>query len=197
MDYLFEKGDENAGDLWILLHGSGRDESDLIPFVRSVSPGVSVLSIRGAIRSADGFAYFRRNTDNTPDLVDLHHQAERLEAFVKSTACFADSRRRTFLCGFSNGAVMAASLLLRGNLSFSGALLFRPMLPFKPKSARTKLSLPVLLVDAKHDDRRVPQDALELAGELRQSGADICHRTASSGHAPTENDVKAGGRLAA
>lgn len=187
MEYLFEEGDERSGCIWIALHGSGRDETDLIPFIRAIRPGAPVLALRGNIECADGFAFFRRNEDRRPDLADLHHQTRQLQGFIDASPCLAG--RDLVLCGYSNGAIMGASLLLCGSRAFSAAMLFRPALPFTATGRHPQVQIPILLVDGQNDERRAPHDALDLAAELRRCGANVSHRTLNAGHAPSDEDI--------
>ncbi|MCP4997895.1 MAG: alpha/beta hydrolase [Hyphomicrobiales bacterium] len=167
MEFLFKEGADGTRDIWIALHGSGRDETDMVPLVREISPEASILSIRGTVSCDGGYAFFHRDQANRPDPADLRERSRQLEAFLGEYACNHLAGRNLVLCGFSNGAVMGASLLLRGNCRFSSALLFRPMLPFRLTTAHPNLQIPVLLVDAKNDGRRKPQNAVSLANELK------------------------------
>jgi predicted esterase len=65
--------------------------------------------------------------------------------------------------GYSNGANIGWSLLLREPGPLAGAILLRSMLPFDPRPLPDLSGIPVLLIAA-HDDELIP---VERAGRWR------------------------------
>jgi phospholipase/carboxylesterase len=92
--------------------------------------------------------------------------------------------------GYSNGANIAAAILLLGLASFRQAILFRAMVPLSQLESTPDLSSVRVLVSAgKFDPIAQPQIVGALAGLLRQNGAEVTVEIQPSGHELTSADV--------
>jgi phospholipase/carboxylesterase len=90
--------------------------------------------------------------------------------------------------GYSNGAIMAAALLLMRPGLLAGAILFRPLSPFAYGLASRLDGIPVLIIDGEKDSRRSPGDGARLAERLICAGATVTHRVLPVGHSITSMD---------
>jgi phospholipase/carboxylesterase len=90
--------------------------------------------------------------------------------------------------GFSNGAIMVAALLLTRPSLLAGAILFRPLSPFRDDPPAHLDSKPVLIIDGEKDSRRSPGDGARLAERLRRAGAAVSHHVLPVGHSITYMD---------
>ena len=181
-EYLFVPAKESRAAPLVLLHGSDGRETDLIPFAERLMPSAAKISIRGAVATPGGFAFFHRFADRRIDEQDLAARVLPLSEFIKAALSEHELARRPVVVGFSNGAIMAAAMLRTGPEVFSGAILLRPLSPFTVGPEQALNGLPVLLVDGAHDDRRNPGDGQLLAETLRQAGADVQHEVLPTGH---------------
>ena len=93
--------------------------------------------------------------------------------------------------GYSNGANIAASVLLSHPQILAGAVLFRPMVPFRPQVIPNLEEVPVLLAAARHDQIVNPKETSELAGILASAGADVTTHWHAGGHELGVDDVAA------
>jgi phospholipase/carboxylesterase len=168
----------------VLLHGSGGDEHALMPLAAELAPGRSMLAIRGTVSIDGGFAFFHRNPDRSIDEADLTARIAPLAAFIAATAM----AKRSIIVGFSNGAIMAAALLMTHPALFAGAILFRPLSPFRHDPPISLSAMPVLIVDGEKDNRREPGDGARLAARLSHAGASVTHHVLPVGHAITAID---------
>lgn len=172
----------------LLLHGTGADESDLIPLGEILVPGAALLSPRGKV-SEDGLnRFFRRIDEGIWDRDDFNTRTEELAAFV------SDARRiyrleRPLVLGFSNGANIGWSLMLRDPDAFAGALLMRPMLPFDPRPFPDLTGFPVLILSGKDDPLVPPEQPSYFAALLGEAGADVTLEMLPAGHALTQQDL--------
>ncbi len=183
MRHIFAEGQEAALPL-VLLHGSSGGERDLLPLAAEIAPEAPVLALRGAEAWEDGFAFFRRMADRSIDEDNLRTQAGALADFVAGFGL----TRRPVAVGFSNGAIMAAALLLLRPGLLAGAVLFRPLAPFTAGAMPALDGVPVLLIDGARDTRRAPADGLRLARRLAEAGADVAHHALETGHAVSAED---------
>jgi phospholipase/carboxylesterase len=174
----------------LLLHGTGGDEHDLLPLGRAVAPGAALLSPRGPVRERGMPRFFRRLAPGVFDQEDLVRRADDLATFV-ADACRAYRRdpAQVVALGYSNGANIAAAVLLLRPTALAGAALLRPLLPLRPAVLPDLRGTPVLIA-AGSDDPLVPADsARELAEVLRQAGADVTLQWRTGGHGLTAEDV--------
>src|SRR5215208_6149068 len=122
----------------LLLHGTGGDENDLIPLGEMLAPDAGFLSPRGTVNERGAARFFRRLAEGVFDVPDLHARTKDLVAFVAAAADhYGFDATKVTAVGFSNGANIAASVLLSSPRTFAEAVLFRPMVPFIPESPVT------------------------------------------------------------
>jgi phospholipase/carboxylesterase/glyoxalase family protein len=96
--------------------------------------------------------------------------------------------------GFSNGANIAAALLLLFPGSLSGALLFRPMVPLVPDPLPRLDGIPVLIAAGREDPIVPPDHPRALADLLGSAGADVTLHGSTGGHGLTREDLELGER---
>ena len=172
----------------LLLHGTGGDENDLLPLGQDVAPGAALLSPRGKVLEHGMPRFFRRLAEGAFDLDDLKARTRELASFIEAA-------RETYALGpliafgFSNGANIAASLLLTQPGVLAGAILMRAMLPFEPEHEPQLEGKPVLLLSGKADPFMPAASRQRLAALLAESGAKLTHHTLDAGHNLTQNDL--------
>jgi len=178
VNFIFHPGTSPA---LLLLHGTGGDENDLLPLGQLLRPGASLLSPRGQVLENGQPRFFRRLAPGVFDQDDLIRRTHELADFV------ADQSARLNLgkiiaVGYSNGANIAAAMLLLRPDTLSGAILFRPMLPLEPPQPPQLDQTPVLLL-AGRDDSMIPQDSTQrLAVLLEHAGANVTLEWRNTGH---------------
>ncbi|MEU8897642.1 alpha/beta hydrolase [Nocardia sp. NPDC048505] len=185
--HLFRGGTAADRAPLVLLHGSDGSESDLLPLAEDVAPGSPLLGLRGAVAMPGGYGFFRRLPDRRVDEADLSARVPVLADFIEN-ACAGYGLERPLAIGFSNGAIMAAALLLSRPGLLAGAILFRPLSPFATDPPGRVDGIPVLIADAVDDDRRAPGHGARLAERLRLAGANVTHRVLPGGHPLTLAD---------
>lgn len=158
------------------------------PIIRSIDPTAGQVLLRGQITWGDGYAFFVRRPDRTVDTTSLVENAARLEQFISERQADIGLKKKTFLIGVSNGAIMAAALVMRRQLNLDGVILFRPLAPDLAIGDGKKAQPPVLILEAKQDERRKPTDAANLAFKLRQAGFNVSHEATDCGHGPVESE---------
>ena len=171
----------------LLLHGSGGDEHDLIPLGERIAAGHPLLSPRGKVNEQGITRFFRRAPDGAWDIDDLMHRTGELADFLRS-ARGAYGLPKPIVLGYSNGANIGWSLLLKEPGAIAGAILLRAMLPFDPRPLPDLSGIAVLLIAA-HDDELIPVErAGLLAALLGEAGADVTYEVVRAGHGLTGED---------
>jgi predicted esterase len=180
----------NARTTLLLLHGTGGDENDLVPLASKLLPGASILSPRGAVSERGAPRFFKRLAEGVFDLEDLALRTQQLIRFIDSSvAKYEIDSRKIIAVGFSNGANIAASVLLTGPPIFAAAVLFRAMVPFEPKSPAKLPGTPVLLSSGEWDPIATPEQARRLQSLLTTAGAVATINFFNAGHSLTNDDV--------
>ena len=185
--HVWEQG---GPDTLLLLHGTGGDERDLLSLGKVLAPGASLLSPRGNVLEGAMPRFFRRLAEGVFDLVDLELRSRELAAFVRDASrAYGFALDHLTAVGFSNGANIAASVILRDPGLLKRAILFRAMVPFEPKE-QTRLEGTSVYIGAGRIDPIIPASNVErLAAILRAGGADVTLDWQSAGHGLTKSDV--------
>lgn len=174
----------------LLLHGTGGDENDLVPLGRELLPEAGILSPRGKVLEQGMPRFFRRLAEGVFDLEDLKLRTEELAQFLAEAAgTYRFDQRKLIAVGFSNGANIAASLLLSHADALGGAVLFRAMVPFEPKSPPKHDGTPVLISNGRLDPLVSQPETERLAELLRKAGTFVTLEWQPAGHNLTQNDV--------
>lgn len=182
----------SAGTTLLLLHGTGGDEEDLIPLGRTLLPGAGMLSPRGKVREGGAPRFFRRLAEGVFDLEDLAARTDELGRFVETAArIYRFDGSRVVAVGFSNGANIAASLILRRPGVLRAAVLLSPMVPFEPDSTPDLGGTAVFIAAGKADAITPPEQAERLAALLRAGGAEVTLHWHPGGHQVTREVMEA------
>lgn len=176
----------------LLLHGTGGDEGDLLPLGRILSPGAALLSPRGKVLEHGMPRFFRRFAEGVFDVEDLKFRTHELADWVAAaTAAYPLAGHPLIAVGFSNGANIAASLLLLRPEELAGAALLRATLPFEPEVLPALAGCQVLIAAGRGDPFVRPADVERLSAVLGESGANVTLRWSDGGHELGPGEVAA------
>src|SRR6267143_2924645 len=191
LDFIHEFVPGSSERTLLLLHGTGGNERDLLSLGRELDHNASLLSPRGQILERGMPRFFRRLAEGVFDLEDLRRRTIELADFVAAAAAhYGFDPRRVIAVGFSNGANIAASLLLLRPETLGGAVLFRAMVPIVPDPLPTIPGTPVLLSNGRLDPLVSPAETERLTALLREAGADVTLAWQQAGHELTEGDIE-------
>jgi predicted esterase len=150
-----------------------------------------LLSPRGKVLENGMPRFFRRLAKGVFDLEDLKYRANELADFVATAAQrYGFTTDQLIAVGYSNGANIAAAMLLLRPKVLASAILFRAMVPLHPE---TELNLsPVRVwIGAGTEDPIIPRSETNALVELlRSAGADVTIRYFQAGHELTMADVE-------
>ena len=173
----------------LLLHGTGGDENDLLPLGQAIAPGAALLSPRGKVLENGMPRFFRRLAEGVCDEADLQARANELADFV-AEARDAYGLEAPVAVGFSNGANIAAAVLLLRPEALAGAALLRAMVPLSDPPAADLAGKRVLIVSGAADPILPVENATRLAAMLRSAGASVDHEILPVGHGLSQADVR-------
>jgi len=190
--HRFDPAKEPGAPTLLLLHGTGGDENDLLPLGRMLDERAALLSPRGKVLENGMPRFFRRLSMGVFDEEDLVNRTHELASFVEEAASeYGLDPKRLFAVGFSNGANIAASLLLLHPDLLAGAVLLRAMTPFELETLPDLSGTPVYLA-AGRSDQMIPAESTErLAELLREAGAEVTLDWQPGGHGIGRAEVEA------
>ena len=186
--HRFAPGNRREAAPLLLLHGTGGDENDLLPLGQAVAPGAPLLSVRGKVLEHGMPRFFRRLAEGVFDEEDVRRRADELADFVIEARQRYDLEAPIAL-GYSNGANIAAAMLLLRPEALAGAILLRAMVPLGAPPKAELAGRPVLIVSGQSDPIIPPSNSQRLATMLASAGADVQHRTLPVGHQLSQADL--------
>ena len=134
--------------------------------------------------------FFRRLAEGVFDLEDLKTRTLELADFVTaSVRHYKLAANHIVGVGYSNGANIAASMLLLRPEILYAAILFRAMVPLIPENLPDLSSVRVWIGAGDRDPIVPASETKRLAELLRSAGADVTIRFAKAAHGLTSDDV--------
>jgi len=194
-DFIHEFVPGASNRTLLLLHGTGGNERDLIPLGRELDPRAALLSPRGKILENGMPRFFRRIAEGVFDLEDLKKRTNELADFVAAAAQhYGFASDNVVAVGYSNGANIAASMLLLRPEILRGAILFRAMVPLVPDNLPDLSSVRVWIGAGNQDPIIPTSETQRLVELLRSAGADVTIRFFNAGHGLTNSEVETSDR---
>ncbi|MGL9767001.1 phospholipase/carboxylesterase [Enterococcus sp. DIV1288f] len=127
MKYLYRQGKATQKKL-ILLHGTGGDEHSLLEIAEFLAPESTLLFFRGNINEQGLNRFFKRNGLNQFDYESLAEESTNLYNEIKDISRSQDIPLTDWIVvGFSNGANIAAHIMLDQQTELKKGLFFHPM----------------------------------------------------------------------
>ena len=173
----------------LLLHGTGGDENDLLPLGQAIAPGAALLSPRGKVLENGMPRFFRRLAEGVFDEADVKARANELADFVVEAREAYGLAAPTAL-GFSNGANIAAAVLLLRPEALAGAALLRAMVPLSDPPPADLTGKRILVVSGSEDPIVPVENASRLVAMLHMAGASVQHEVLPVGHGLSQADVR-------
>jgi phospholipase/carboxylesterase len=188
--HRFIPANRQDGITLLALHGTGGNEDDLIPLAQMIDPEAAVLSPRRRVLENGMPRFFRRLAEGVFDQDDLRVRTAELADFITEAAArYRFDLSHLIALGYSNGANIAASVLLSRPDVLAGGILLRPMLPLEPDRI-PDLRGKRVFVSAGRQDQMIPQPLTERLIELLKAGsADVTVNWMDAGHGLVRSEI--------
>jgi phospholipase/carboxylesterase len=186
------KTEGDAFTTFLLLHGTGGNEQDLIPLAYELDKRAAILSPRGKVLE-NGIAprFFRRLAEGVFDLEDLKFRTNELADFViDASKTYNFDLQHVIAVGYSNGANIAASALLLRPEILSSAILFCAVVPLVPETLPNLSNKSIFMSSGLYDPIVSRQEAENLFGLFKKAGANISLSWQESGHELTMEEIR-------
>jgi len=193
LKYIYQSSAIPDAYTLLLLHGTGGDENDLLPLAKHFGNNFNVLSLRGNVSEAGMPRFFKRLGMGVFDEQDLKFRTEEMVAFITQLAEQENfDIKKIVALGYSNGANIAGSALLTHPDFLAGAILYRPMQPFKvvDKNIKNTNNVPVFMSNGKSDPTINPADTAKLVTSLTNAGYNLSNHLLPVGHQLVQQDIQ-------
>lgn len=148
--HIYQEGSDSR--TLLLLHGTGADETDLLPFVKAMGWKGNVLSLRGRVLENGMPRFFKRLGFGVFDIEDLKLRTQELLDYLPLAASqYGFDVGQLYTLGYSNGANLIGAALITQPGVFAKSVLLRPMIPFEPAQSQASASGEVLLLSGQMD----------------------------------------------
>ena len=189
--YAYEPAKEGNALTLLLLHGTGGDHTSFIGLGRLVSPGASLIALKGNVNENGNLRFFRRHGEGVYDMDDLAMRTLRLaDAIPELLAEHGRDPAMVVGIGYSNGANLLGNLVFERPGSLAGAVLMHPLLPYEPPM-RDLSGKPVLITYGRRDPVTSTEHVEEIISRLRERRADVTADLMEAGHEVRDPELKA------
>ncbi|MFD2521638.1 alpha/beta hydrolase [Emticicia soli] len=193
LKYIYQPAKNAGANTLLLLHGTGGDEQDLLPIAKEFGNDFNILSLRGNVSENGMPRFFKRLGMGIFDEQDLTFRTHEMVDFIKGLAVKEDfDSTKIIALGYSNGANIAGSTLVLYPEFLAGAILYRPMQPFKKIDAELKnaTNTPVFMSNGVMDPTISQADTVSFVNILKTAGFNVANHSLSVGHALTREDLR-------
>jgi phospholipase/carboxylesterase len=191
LKYIYKPSGNPSAYTLLLLHGTGGDENDLLPLANDFGSGFNILSLRGNVSENGMPRFFKRLGMGVFDEKDLDFRTDEMVLFIKGLATQEGfDPDKIIALGYSNGANIAGATLVKYPTFLAGAILYRPMQPFKQITVDEKANnVPVFFSSGRLDSMVTPQEIQRYLAELKNIGFDTEFHELPVGHNLTHQDI--------
>jgi phospholipase/carboxylesterase len=180
----------------LLLHGTGGDESDLLPIGRELDPTAALLSLRGKVLENGAPRFFRRLAEGVFDEEDVVRRGHELADFIAAAAAeYGYAADHVTAVGYSNGANVAAAMMLLRPEALSRAVLFRAMVPLSDPPANDLAGTSILISAGRRDPIIPLENAQRLTSLFRERAATVKLEIQEASHGLVQEDLVAAKRF--
>ena len=193
MEHLFIKSRSGSDRTLILFHGTGGRETDLLEVAAMVNGSANILALRGAVEENGQARYFRRLSPREFDQESLRGEGMKTASLIRElSSLYGLDMTKAVYIGYSNGANMAAHLLLNYDLPVAGAMLMHPAYRSELIERDILLRSSVLLIAGARDMTATAGEAYELKQSLELKGASVEVKLTDGGHEIVSEELMEG-----
>lgn len=185
--HFFHSPGDPSKPIVLAFHGTGGDEHQFTELLHDLTPGVGIFGVRGKVQEHGMNRYFARFAEGQLDYEDLAFRTQELADWLKTRPEL--DNRETIALGYSNGANIAANLLLTRAFPLNKAILLRPM--YLPTAIETlDLTGTIIQINAGEVDPICPpEQSHQLAETFTTASATVNLKMIGTGHNLTQADM--------
>ena len=155
-------------------------------------PDAALLSPRGKVLENGAPRFFRRLAEGVFDIADLIFRTNELADFIEAASVeYKFDPQLVIAVGYSNGANVAASMLLLRPAVLNKAILFRAMYPLEVVESPDLKGKQIMMAAGKSDPIIGRPSVEKLYEVLKACGADVTLVWQPTGHQLLQGDIDA------
>lgn len=180
-----------AAKTFLLLHGVGADEFDLLNLGKALDPNANLLGVRGLV-TAGGNRHFMRFADGSFDQTGVVKAADDLADFLAVAAeSYGFDPAKVWAVGFSNGANMSGALITLHPDSIAGIIAFATNRALDTTGLRPDLEGKKVFIANGASDGYSPAEVVgSMMQEFTAWGADVNYQLHRGGHVIVSDHVE-------
>jgi len=190
MEFIYQKGVEGH-PLYLLFHGTGGNEYDLLGLMAMIHQEGNILSFRGDVNEHGLLRFFKRIRPGVFDEEDLIKRTATYQNELSDLLTTYHNDEPLISLGYSNGANFIGSLLYHNEKRIQAAVLLHPMVPYEMIKPSELKGIQVFISAGKNDPICPYSEALQLKKDLEEAGATVTLYTTNQGHQITEDEIMA------
>lgn len=177
--------------LFVLFHGTGGDENDLIPIATFIHPEANILSIRGNVEEDGMLRYFKRYSVGHPDLEDLEIRSNQLIEYITDFLTKNGYLQSLlYALGYSNGANIISAINQQVPHYFDKCILAHGTL-YLDKELKDQNDVDIFISLGNNDRMIQPANTLKMAQAYKDKGAKVEVFTHDLGHRLDPSEITA------
>ncbi|WP_245428400.1 alpha/beta hydrolase [Kumtagia ephedrae] len=187
---VYKRPKNPSGETMVLLHGSGGNETTLIPLASRLAPGATLMGVAGRVTQEGTTRWYQRISPIAFDQTDIRAEAEAFATFLRNQVKTEKlDLKRTVFIGYSNGANLLAALCLLHPGLVERAALLRPM-PVLDEVPQADLRKTRFLIVVGESDETYAPYGPRLEKILRDHGGRVEAKVVKTGHLLGDEDVR-------
>ncbi|HEV7214800.1 MAG TPA: phospholipase [Chloroflexota bacterium] len=172
--------------LLLLLHGRGANEQDLLPLADGLDSRFLVVGARAPLARWGGYHWYDLIEMGTPEPATFAQSLLALQHFVgELLAAYPVAANQLYLLGFSQGAMMAGSMLMTQPETIAGAVLLSGYLPLNqdlPVQTKHLAGMPIFIGHGVADNVLTIRHGREARDYFQAAGADLSYHEYPMAH---------------
>lgn len=174
--------------LLFAFHGTGGDERQFFTLASKILPEAGVISPRGDVSEHGAARFFRRTGEGIYDMADLARATEQMVRFITAHKD-AHPNAPVYGFGYSNGANILASVLMKAPDLFDRAGLLHPLVPWDPAPVPELSDTEILISAGRHDPICPWQMTEKLDAWFQTQGAEVSLSAHDGGHEIRQTEI--------
>lgn len=184
------KEPNQGAPLIFTFHGTGGDEFQFYDLAQQLVAGAGVVSPRGDVSERGAMRFFHRSAEGVYDMKDLAARTDKMIEFISAyKERYPDNPAYGF--GYSNGANILASVVMKSPELFERSGLLHPLITWKPHTEVSFSGRHVLVTAGKHDPICPWPMSEKLIRWFQEKGAKTSTEIHEGGHELWQSELNA------
>lgn len=192
--HALTKAPVEGAPLIFMFHGTGGDEHQFFDFAEEIAPEAGIVSPRGDVSEHGAARFFKRTGEGIYDMADLATRTEKMAKFIKAHK-EANPSSPAYGFGYSNGANILASVVLKAPDLLERIGLLHPLIPWEPQPNSGLAGLKVLITAGQNDPICPWPMSEQLIRYFEEQGSDVITAIHSGGHSLLKSELTELARL--